>query len=136
MVVNEISYICVEQYIMAEKARLFGDSHSLTLIMNTANPSAHKNFGRRVKNFHEPTWEFERQNICLTGCFAKFSQNPVLREYLLNTGDRTLAEASPFDKIWGIGLRANHRFATQPHRWPGLNLLGYTLMSTRRLLRE
>eukprot|EP00752_Nemacystus_decipiens_P015617 g13940.t1 len=136
MVVNEVSYNCNEQYITAAKARLFGDSHALTKIMTSPDPRTHKSLGRSVANFDQAIWEFERQNICLTECFAKFLQNPALRTFLLNTGDRLLAEASPSDKIWGIGLRADNSAAKHPHRWPGLNLLGHSLMTTRSLLRN
>ncbi len=136
MVVNEVSYNCTEQYIMASKARLFNDSNALTKIMTSPDPKTQKRLGRSVANFDQATWDFERRNICLTGCYAKFSQNPVLRQFLLSTGDRILAEASPADKIWGIGLRADNSAAKYPHKWPGLNLLGQSLMTTRSLLRS
>ena len=107
MIVDEVSYNCNEQYIMAAKARLSGDSNALTKIMTTLDPKAQKKLGRSVTNFDDKVWEFERQNICLTGCFAKFSQNTALRTFLLNTGDRTLAEASPFRQI--LGYRSSRR---------------------------
>jgi ribA/ribD-fused uncharacterized protein len=62
---------------------------------------------------------------------AKFQQNLTLREFLLDTGDRILVEASPVDKIWGIGLAADHPDALFPEKWPGLNLLGIALMEVR-----
>lgn len=136
MVVNEISYNCKEQYIMAAKARFFGDSYALTKIMTSPDPKTQKLLGRSVTNLHQATWEFERQNICLTGCFAKLSQKPDPRKFLLGTDYHTLAETSPADKIWGIGPRADISAAKQPHRWPGLNLLGHALMTTRTLLRN
>ncbi len=67
---------------------------------------------------------------------AKFDQHPALRAYLLGTGERVLVEASPLDRVWGIGLAADHPHAVDPARWRGLSLLGFALMQTRAILRE
>ena len=72
----------------------------------------------------------------LTGAYAKFAQNPLLRQHLLSTGNRVLAEASPVDRLWGIGLDATHPDAGFPSRWTGRNLLGKTSMEVRRLLQD
>jgi ribA/ribD-fused uncharacterized protein len=66
---------------------------------------------------------------------AKFGQHPDLREFLMATGSRVLVEASPRDKIWGIGLAADDERAASPERWPGQNLLGFALMEVRQRLR-
>jgi predicted NAD-dependent protein-ADP-ribosyltransferase YbiA (DUF1768 family) len=47
----------------------------------------------------------------------------------------TWSEASPVDRIWGIGLAADHEHAAQPSNWRGLNLLGFALMRARAMLR-
>lgn len=65
---------------------------------------------------------------------AKFGQHPELRDFLLGTGNRVLVEASPRDRIWGIGLAADDDRATSPAHWPGLNLLGFALMEVRHRL--
>ena len=71
----------------------------------------------------------------LQGNFGKFSQNGRLRDYPLSTGDAVLAEASPYDRIWGIGLTADDPHAQNPMRWRGENLLGFVLMQVRDMLR-
>ena len=62
---------------------------------------------------------------------AKFAQHPNLRRFLLDTGNRILVEASPVDKIWGIGLAQDDPRAQNPLQWQGLNLLGFALMKVR-----
>ena len=121
---------------MSEKARLFHDTSIYSQIMATPRCRDHKNLGRRVRNFDHGEWERRREDIMLTGAYAKFAQNPLLRQHLLSTGNRVLAEASPVDRLWGIGLDATHPDAGSPSRWTGRNLLGKTLMEVRRLLQD
>ena len=78
----------------------------------------------------------ERLDIVIRGNVAKFSQNEVLRTKLLETGDRRMVEASPLDKIWGIGLAANDPLAYAPENWRGLNLLGAALETVRDQIRD
>jgi len=47
---------------------------------------------------------------------------------------RVLVEASPLDRVWGIGLAADDPRAADPAGWRGLNLLGFALMEARDLL--
>ncbi|CAN0390682.1 unnamed protein product, partial [Laminaria digitata] len=54
----------------------------------------------------------------------------------LPTYSQILAEASPFDSEWGIGLHASHPDALNQARWPGANKLGEALMNVRTILRE
>ena len=117
--VRDANYVCAEQFFMAEKARLFHDDSSLHLIMETKDPREHKRLGRQVRGFDRVTWDRERVNVAFAGNYAKFSQNPDMCRCLLSTGDRLLAEASPFDSVWGIGLRADDPDASCPSRWPG-----------------
>jgi ribA/ribD-fused uncharacterized protein len=69
-------------------------------------------------------------------CYAKFIANPVLQEKLLSTGNKILVEASPYDDIWGIGMKEDDPDVENPKKWQGLNLLGQALMSVRTMLRE
>jgi ribA/ribD-fused uncharacterized protein len=131
-----VTYPTAEHWMMAEKARLFGDRETLDRILAAGNPAAAKKHGREVRGFDEQRWNAARWEIVVRGNHAKFGQHPGLREYLLNTGDRVLVEASPVDRIWGIGLAADDPGAENPELWRGLNLLGFALMEARARLRE
>jgi ribA/ribD-fused uncharacterized protein len=63
----------MEQYMMAEKARLFNDSETLVEIMKSNHPKQIKDLGRQVKNFNEELWIQRRYSIVLKGNYAKFS---------------------------------------------------------------
>ena len=73
-------------------------------------------------------------DIVVAGNLAKFEQNVALERYLLGTGDAVLVEASPRDRIWGIGMGASNPDAQNPERWRGGNLLGFALMEVRARL--
>lgn len=92
--------------------------------------------GRRVRGFDEATWERERYGIVCAASAAKFGADRALREFLLGTKRRVLVEASPADRIWGIGLAATDGHVTDPSRWRGLNLLGFALMDARDKLSD
>src|SRR5580693_4608492 len=119
-----VKYNCTEQHMMAEKARLFGDKNALGKIMKTENPAAQKRLGREVRGFEERKWSSVCFNVVLNGNLEKYRQNPRLCERLLSTGNLHFVEASPLDKVWGIGMDRNHKDATRPGKWLGKNLLG------------
>lgn len=134
--VDGVHYRTAEHWMMAEKARLFSDPAILDQILAAANPAVAKKLGRSVAGFDELAWKEARWDIVVRGNVAKFGQNPDLKAFLLGTGERVLVEASPRDRIWGIGLGANHQDAENPSRWRGENLLGFALMETRARLRH
>lgn len=125
-------YTSAEQYMMAEKARLFGDEEIRAQILKTSDPAICKKLGRKVRNFNQEKWNKNRENIARKGNFYKFSQNAKLREFLLSTGDKILVEASPRDRIWGIGMGKSNPDALDPAKWRGRNLLGFSIMSVRK----
>ena len=127
-------YISAEHFMMAEKARLFCDEDTRRRILATSKPGTAKALGRTVRGFDETLWEQHRFDIVVKASTAKFSQNADLRAYLLETGDKVLVEASPVDRVWGIGLAADDPRAEKPAEWQGLNLLGFALMRTRATL--
>jgi ribA/ribD-fused uncharacterized protein len=131
------AFHCAEQYMMHGKALLFGDAEVAAEILSADHPRQHKALGRKVRNFDGAKWERERMTIVKDGNRAKFTQNAELLETLLATNGTTLVEASPYDKIWGIGLAATDPRANDPAQWKGKNLLGIVLTELRdELLRE
>lgn len=129
-----VVYHTTEHWMMAEKARLFNDHDSLIKILSAKSPGEAKKWGRSVIGFKQDTWEEHRFRIVVLGNYLKFTQNAALETYLLNTKNRVLVEASPVDRIWGIGIDGQHEFATVPTKWKGLNLLGFALMEVRDLI--
>lgn len=133
-VVDGVFYRYAEQFMMAEKARLFHDDIAYNKVMDAMSPMVMKRVGRSVRGYDEHTWAAYRFDAVVRGNFAKFSQNDELREYLLSTGSAVLVEASPKDKIWGIGLDAEKATKISEKDWPGQNLLGKALMRVREML--
>lgn len=133
--VDGITYPTAEHWMMARKALLFGDQAAYEQVLATNKPGAAKAIGRKVKNFEAVVWQKEGYGFVAEGSYYKFSQNPPLKEFLLRTGKNVIVEASPMDRIWGIGLSQNSQDAMNPFKWRGTNLLGFALMEARdRLL--
>ncbi|RSL59870.1 hypothetical protein CEP53_005651 [Fusarium sp. AF-6] len=154
------TYKTAEHYMMHHKALLFNDEKVALQILRAGHPREVKSLGRKVSNFDETTWNAHRREIVRRGNILKFTNavseegfqkgtpakgksavkrkyEPIegsLREMLLSTGDREIVEASPFDRIWGIGFKAADAEAAR-ESW-GQNLLGLELMEVRRILRE
>jgi ribA/ribD-fused uncharacterized protein len=131
------AFDCAEQYMMYGKAILFGDAEIAAEILAATSPKAQKALGRKVRNFDDVIWKARREQIVAQGSRAKFTQNAPLRQALLETAGTELVEASPYDRIWGIGLGATDPRAEDPSQWRGQNLLGKILTRLRdELLRD
>lgn len=124
-------YFTAEHWMMAAKARLFGDEEMTRQIIQTPDPNAAKKLGRKVKAFDAEIWDAHKFDIVVEGNFHKFSAHAVLKNFLLATGNKVLAEASPEDTIWGIGLTQEDPCVYDPTKWLGENLLGFALMQVR-----
>ena len=124
-------YCCAEQYMMFQKAMLFKDVETAALIMATNNQKRHKELGRLVKNFDPKIWDENKEQIVSLGNYYKFTQNEDLLNELLSTYPKILVEASPFDKIYGIGMSETDPLAEDEVNWKGLNLLGKILTQLR-----
>lgn len=134
-----IEYNCTEQHMMYHKALLFKDFDMACHIINADEPSDQKMFGRMIKNFDKDIWEKYCLNIVIAGNLLKFQQCPILRGALLYTGSRNFVEASPTDRIWGIGYSMsdiayrilNNCDVDSPQQWGGTNLLGEALNTVK-----
>lgn len=133
-VVDGQRYLTAEHFMMAEKAALFDDQVTRVKVLQASTPGAAKALGRQVHGFDEAIWTEHRFSIVARANEAKFSQNAELHEFLKGTGNRVLVEASPVDRIWGIGLAQDDERAHDPNQWKGLNLLGFALMQVRELV--
>lgn len=153
-----------EHHMMYHKTKVFGDNASAELILKGTteviveelpftnmmqmddtktsykttyiSPKEAKTLGRSLKNFCPEIWDKHKLGVVYRGNLAKFTQHPKLKEYLLSTGDKILVEASPYDKVWGIGLGKNDPRVYDPNLWLGQNLLGFILMEVRKTIRE
>lgn len=129
------TFNCAEQFMMFGKASLFGDDAVAAEVMAAVHPREHKALGRKVKGYDEETWRAHREEIVMRGNHAKFTQDARLLELLLATHPTTLVEASPFDRIWGVGLSEDNPLIQDPSTWRGQNLLGKILTNLRESLR-
>ncbi|MDI6104415.1 NADAR family protein [Actinoplanes sp. NEAU-A12] len=129
--VDGVTFATAEHYMMWRKAVLFDDAAMAERILAAGHPHQAKMLGGRVARFDQKVWNDHRVPIVVAGNTAKFAQDPALRDYLTATGERVLVEASPLDRIWGIGLSRDDERAADPFRWRGLNLLGFALMRVR-----
>ena len=133
--INNIKYTSMEQYMMYQKAILFNDNEIAQQILETTNVGKIKALGRAVKNYDEIIWNGMRQVIVYDGLIEKFSQNKELKNQLLATDEDILAECAVQDKIWGIGLSMKDEKRFDMDKWQGQNLLGFSLMRVRDLLK-
>lgn len=122
--VDGVRYATAEAFMVAEKARLFGDAAALEAILAAPHPAIAKNAGRLVAPYDDAVWSAARYDVVVRGSLAKFGRHDDLRAYLLSTAPRVLVEASPADPVWGIGLSARDPRAAAPSAWLGENLLG------------
>jgi len=125
-----------EQAFMWSKAITFNDEETAALILKEINPKEVKKLGRLIKGFDEITWNEKRYGCMYNVLLDKFMQNEEMLQVLLATGDKILAEASPYDKIWGIGMDENEPGIEDESNWKGENLLGRVLMDVREYYRE
>lgn len=126
---KRIEYDCVEQHHHHQKALLFEDHDIASKIMSTSDPAHHIRLGRQVHNFNQDVWSSNKYEICRRSNIAKFTQNADLLDVLMSTKGKWIAEASPIDCVWGIGISAAQSKAKV--KWRGQNLLGKVLIDIR-----
>ena len=133
--VDGVRYNCCEQFMMAEKARAFGDDAALSQILAATNPRRQKALGRTVRGFDADVWNDVCRGIVYAGNLARFTQDDTACRELMATGERVIVEASPTDRIWGIGLDQDDPRALDPAQWRGSNWLGVALAQVRETIR-
>lgn len=132
-----LEFANIEQYMMYRKALILGDEETMAKVLTTDDPKELKTIGQNMKNFDLEKWKAERMHIVFEGLYWKFNQNPKLLKKLLATGDAIIAEASPWDKNWGIGLNTYAARGTKSvSEWKGKNMLGECLMQARESFRK
>lgn len=128
--VSNINFQNAEQYMMYNKAILFNDTDIAFKILETGNPKRCKELGRLIKNFDPIFWDNSKYDIVVNGNKLKFGNHTLMTKLLL-TEDKILVEASPYDKVWGIGLHFIDDRVLDETMWQGTNLLGKALMVVR-----
>jgi hypothetical protein len=134
--IDGVHYKTAEHWMMWKKAMLFGDAIKAEEVLQTKHPKDAKQKGREVAGFKHQEWEQNCQRFVYEGNHAKFTQNKALLQVLLGTGDTLLVEASPYDKIWGIGLDEEQAKKMSEEQWPGTNYLGKVLTQLRDDLKQ
>jgi ribA/ribD-fused uncharacterized protein len=135
IVIDGVTYNTAEQYMMAMKAKHFGDEDAYQKIMKAKHPSDQKAIGRQVKNFDAVAWNAVSRDYVYKANLVKFS-NPFMADYILSTGDKEIVETSPTDCIWGIGLSESDPGRFDKSKWRGTNWLGEVLMKVRNNIRS
>lgn len=128
---NGVRFPTAEHFLMHAKAVEMGDEDVARLVLAAKSPREAKSLGRRVKPWDEARWTYIREDVMGTALLMKARQNPEVREALRATDGKTIAEASPYDAVWGIGLSGKDPRAQSPETWLGENLLGKAWMSVR-----
>lgn len=134
--VDGVNFINSEQWMMYQKAKIFGDDEVAQKILASTSPSEIKGLGRKVRNYNDTIWNGVRQIVVYEGLKAKFEQNPDLAKQLLDTGDDILVECNPTDNIWAIHMAGDNPGVQDISKWQGQNLLGFTLMLVRAYLKK
>lgn len=121
-----------EQAFMWEKSLYFNDKSTAKKILQEPDPRKNKKLGREVKNFVSNEWSKVCFDIMVNVNLSKFSTSLTLKKLLVETGSKTIVEASPLDNIWGIGLHWENDLVLDEKNWKGQNLLGNALMEVRK----
>ena len=124
------TYCCNEQYFQHAKAILFGDDSTAKKILDETNPYKINTLGKKVRGFEKNVWEKKAFDILKGVNMAKYSQNPGAKKALLDTGNRTIGEASP-DPTYGTGVIISSPDATTMTAWKGKNWMGKILSDVR-----
>jgi ribA/ribD-fused uncharacterized protein len=129
---ENIQYPNAEKFMMVMKAKTFNDNEIINQMLKTDDPRKVKALGRKVKNFDQQIWDSVKEDIVTKANYLKFKQNDDLKKLLIEHKDLILVEASPVDRIWGIGLHFSDDKVLDENKWRGQNLLGKCIMNARK----
>ncbi|MBR0161195.1 MAG: NADAR family protein [Oscillospiraceae bacterium] len=133
---DAISYANQEQFIKYQKSLIHGDMASARAILAADSPAKQKELGRATFRYNSHVWNGMRQTVALRGLMAQYTQNTDLKEKLLGTGDAWLVACSERNRVWTCGVSLQDEARLDASLWQGENILGFSLMEVRRLLRE
>lgn len=128
---NGTTFKSSEHYFMYHKAIKFKDFITAEKILRASTPRQAKVLGKSAEGYVDRVWKLHREEIMERALTLKFTQNEQLKERLCATKGKVLVEASPYDKVWGVGLSADNPRIYDPKQWRGQNLLGKVLMKVR-----
>ena len=134
--ITNLEFTSTEQIYMWYKAHFFNDADTRKQLEAKLTPKQAKDLGRVVKNYQDDLWECVRFDYMVYSNYLKYTQNPDLKEKLLATGEKVLVEASPYDKVWGVGLLASNPLILDDKNWTGRNLLGKSIMKVRNMIKK
>ena len=129
--IDQQEFCCVEQYLMYKKALLFKDAEAAKKILRSSDPKRHRYIGKQVAGFDKLIWQRECKKYAFEANLAKFTQNISLMKMLKDTEGKSLAEASPYDRNWGIGLSVQNPKIYDRKKWRGKNWAGEVLEEVR-----
>ena len=124
------TYYSAEQLIQHKKAIFFEDKITQNRIMNSSDPLDCKEIAKDIKDYDKDRWNREAETICYEGIREKFEQNEELKNFLLDTGNKTLVEGS-YDNVWGAGEPLSSKECLNPLKWSSVGILGRILMKIR-----
>ena len=129
--IPDLTYRCVEQYMMAQKAALFNDVLTGKAILdgsrkrdNEKEQAYYKRMGREVLNYDEDVWVENRERIVKRGLLLKYTSSSELYSTLMQHKNKRFVEASPYDNIYGIKMGMWESGVEDEDNWRGDNLLG------------
>ncbi|MGI6607759.1 MAG: NADAR family protein [Erysipelotrichaceae bacterium] len=127
---------CVEQYLQYRKAVMFNDIYRADKLLNAKENKDITQYSKGVVNYVDKVWNARRHINLYKANYAKFSQNPELKNLLLSTENIVLAKCGKTDKVWGTGLNSGDTRVYNLSKWEGLNLHGFALMEVRDTLKK
>ncbi len=134
--IRGVEFTSSEQMFMYFKAKLFKDDAIAAQILEASAPKTVKALGRKVSGFNGEVWDKYKFDLMCIACYHKFTQSSRLKSELLATAGTQLVEASPTDRIWGIGMDEKHPDIHNPSCWKGKNLLGKALDHVRNVIQD